>query len=304
MGRAKLVGLALVLTAGGCSLLTDLDGLAGSPPGSAVEGGADAPITPNESGADVGPMTDAPLDTSADAPSAPGCGGIAGRGPTMVKVGQGFCIDTTEVTQSQYAAFVASRAGDTSGQATECDWNTSFAPLSGTGCAYDPQQRGTHPVTGLDFCDAVAFCKWSGKRLCGHRTPGATLVPADYDDPVKAEWFFACTNLDDGQHTYPYGQTYNASTCAGADRPGGIVPVQSLAGCQGGVPGVYDMSGNAFEWIDSCFGKNGPEDTCILQGGSFLSAAQNLRCVGIYNTLDRNMRDCQTGVRCCAAYTP
>jgi formylglycine-generating enzyme required for sulfatase activity len=110
----------------------------------------------------------------------------------------------------------------------------------------------------------------------------------------------ACTNLDDGLHLYPYGNTYAPGACKGKDlTPAGTVAVGTLAGCKGGVAGVSDMSGNVSEWIDACSGATGATDRCVAQGGSFNAGDLLLRCSGIYEP-ERRASECQLGFRCCA----
>src|SRR5262249_6636582 len=116
---------------------------------------------------------DVSADTTQSCPS--------GRGPAMVLAkslsGQTWCIDSTEGTQAQYAAFLADKAGDVSGQSAECQWNTSYVPLSACSRfpSFDPVARKNKPVSGVDWCDALAFCKWAGKRLCGAIGDGGSV---------------------------------------------------------------------------------------------------------------------------------
>lgn len=60
----------------------------------------------------------------------------------------------------------------------------------------------------VDFCDAIAFCKWAGKRLCGSLdAPKNTLLESDELVEVAAsirfEWADACTQ--GGKTKWPYG---------------------------------------------------------------------------------------------------
>ena len=41
----------------------------------------------------------------------------------------------------------------------------------------------------------------------------------------------------------------------------------------GGYGGAYDLSGNAYEWEDSCTGWTGDTDNCFIRGGAGLSSA-------------------------------
>ena len=123
VGRAA-VSLGLVLLAAtvatACSLLIDTIDLATSVDRGLPEAGADGGA---EGGGDGGGTV--PDGSTTDGGNvALGDGGCpTGRGPTMIAVGT-YGIDSTEVTQSQYAAFLAAKAGDTSGQPSQCQWNT------------------------------------------------------------------------------------------------------------------------------------------------------------------------------------
>src|SRR5262249_39830790 len=121
--------------------------------------GAPCPVSYGCFGGTVGAPIDAGAVTS-DCPT-----GLPG--PPLIAVpppsGGRFCIDATEVTNAQYAAFLATNP-QTSLQPARCtSWNGTYAgayvgPLTG---------RDDYPVVGVTWCDAFAYCKWAGKRLCG-----------------------------------------------------------------------------------------------------------------------------------------
>src|SRR5438874_1946147 len=82
-----------------------------------------------------------------------------GRGPEMVHAGE-FCIDSTEVTNRQYLAFL--EEADLTKQPPGCAaMNPSFVPLN-VEAAWPPAGREDHPVVNVDWCDAASFCQWSG----------------------------------------------------------------------------------------------------------------------------------------------
>lgn len=162
------------------------------------------------------------------------------RGPTMLRVadvgGQAaFCIDTTEVTVAQYLEFAKSNAPLNADP--RCGWNT------------DPNAPGTDevgdlPVTQVDFCDALAYCKWANKTLCGEAD--GTPSPPDNDAGANA-WVLACSAH--GNKTFSYGNKFNDKACNIGSR---VEKIKSRIGCQGGYSGMYDMGGNAAEWLDAC----------------------------------------------------
>src|SRR5262249_21771326 len=146
---------------------------------------------------------------------------------------------------------------------------------------------------------ALAFCTWAGKRLCGGIGGGAALF-GGFANPALDEWYAACTNS--GQIAFPYGTTYAPTTCNGKDRAltNALVAVASLPGCTGGISNqLFDLSGNAWEWEDSCSG-TAATDACRIRGGGFFSAETTLRCAADA-TLGRNLDIyVDVGFRCCS----
>lgn len=104
-------------------------------------------------------------------------------GPKMVYVetpsGIGYCIDETPVTQAQYAEFLASVKSKPGSEHKKCSGNMTYEPelpecfISSRGDKpseedfYTPDLTPDRPIFCVDWCDAVAFCQWAGKRLCG-----------------------------------------------------------------------------------------------------------------------------------------
>ena len=119
-----------------------------------------------------------------------------------------FYIDETEVTLGQFESF---RASDYTPRAA--------AP----GNAGDPSD---HPVMGIQWRSAFAYCRWTGKEL-----------------PTEAEWEKAARGTDG--YLYPWGDGrviwQRARTTSQID------PVMSFHADRS-VFGVYDLAGNAREW--------------------------------------------------------
>ncbi len=261
--------------------------------GNATTGGSAGSATTGGSG---GALQSCPIDKPELVPIPRPDGGI-------------FCIDRTEVTNANYAAFLATNPSTTA-QSAVCTANASFAPaMDGVNCTqYDPTNHPNFPVACVSWCDAQAYCAWAGKRLCGKIGGGANLT-TDFADATKSEWYTACSR--DGQYEFPYGgTTYQPATCVGqdegADRPT-AVPTPS---CQGGYDGVFDMSGNVSEWEDSCVGSTGLNDLCLYRGGSYADlnsgTTPTLQCNSGTGTTAksaskaRSTRDKEIGFRCCA----
>ncbi len=213
-----------------------------------------------------------------------------------VAVTGGYSIDATEVTRDQYAAWLAG-APSTSGQDARCSWNTDFTPS----CEWPAGAKGNHPVVCVDWCDAFAYCRAVGKRLCG-RIGGGENGWDNYANASLSQWHSACSS--GGVNDYPYGDILEATTCNGYGAGKGVtVPVGTMTGCKSSVSGyggVYDLSGNVWEWEDSCNGTATWTDSCRLRGGAFDAYGEGyLRCgYGLGNNRGSHAGD--VGFRCCA----
>jgi formylglycine-generating enzyme required for sulfatase activity len=242
-----------------------------------VEAGSDANLPPRTDAAEP----DASLDAGPDvlAPACPTSGGA------MVMVDAGglsFCIDATEVTVSEYDKFVAATdgglldAGPDAGSA--CAVNASYARGG-----VPPADAGNLPAVQIDWCDARDYCAWAGKHLCGKQIAG---------DASTGEWFAACSN--GGLQPFPYGATYKPLACNEGDAGGTIEAVKKRAACEGGAPGVYDLNGNASEWVDNCVGTN-----CSAMGGDYSTQVAHGCAVDVEYA--RTSIAPTLGFRCCAA---
>ena len=248
--------------------------------------------------------------------TAEGSDGLTDEHPERLVFLHAFFLDRFEVTNQDYAAFVQSTSyrPPSNNNPASTIWNDT---------AY-PQAIAKHPVVNVSWEDAVAYCRWSGKRL-----------------PTEAEWEKAARGTDGRR--YPWGNDWSwkkansASYWAGqtiefqsgADweafwvkgdgarlvKEKGIkgevltLPVGSFP--DGASPyGIQDLAGNAAEWVQDWYDPNyyrsaplsdpsGPERGAIksMRGGSWLKPAISLR------TSDRDWgimdsRPSGTGFRC------
>jgi formylglycine-generating enzyme required for sulfatase activity len=316
MGRPRSANVAwtgaVVLAAlppvAACSAIVGIHDLPVSPPDAAVADAAapmdvvapdgasgagdanatDAAAPDDEARPEAGGPPDAPAEAQSDAhPPCPG-----GRGPAMVDVGP-FCIDSTEVTNSQYHDFLLA-SPSTADQPAQCAWNTSYQP--GNGWSYDPA-IASYPIASVDWCDAYAYCRWAGKRMCGAIGGG----PADINHSAAPtnEHYYACSAGN--SRLYPYGDTPSPEACNVHLTDSAVLPVASLATCEGGFPGVFDLVGNVEEWQDACDGDAGKDDKC-LNGLAAFDFGPMMPMVTACDFSDSDPRSDQakeTGIRCC-----
>lgn len=136
-----------------------------------------------------------------------------------------FYMDLTEVTNEAYAA--CKKAG-------KCTSGPAYADFNA------PKQ----PVTGVTWYDAKNFCEFVGKRL-----------------PTEAEWELAARGPD--AETYPWGNApvscehavikdEKGRSCGEKKRRGSKPEtgrVLEVGSKPAGRYGLYDMAGNAEEWV-------------------------------------------------------
>lgn len=211
------------------------------------------------------------------------------RGPTMAKA-TSYYIDSTEVTKAQYGVFLAAKGTDTSGQISECSWNNSYAP---DGDAVDDPR----PIVDVDWCDAAAFCAWADKRLCG-AIGGGPVAKEDLNDGTKAQWYLACAGAADAR--YPYGGFSLKADYCNEYGSGTMADAGQFTKCEGHYAGIFDMVGNAAEWMDSCDTAGGADhsrDNCQLGGGSYLTSQYTCQT---YYDWPRSDHAALFGFRCCS----
>lgn len=245
-----------------------------------------------------------------------GSDGLADEHPERLVFLHPFFLDRFEVTNQDYAAFVQS-----TGHRPPANNSPDSTIWNG---AVPPQPIARHPVVNVSWEDAVAYCRWSGKRL-----------------PTEAEWEKAARGTDGRR--YPWGNDWSWTKAnsasywagrtiefqSGADweafwikgdgarlaREHGIngevltLPVGSFPDAVSPY-GIHDLAGNAAEWVQDWYDPNyyrsapltdptGPERGAIksMRGGSWLKPAISLRTSDRdWGTMDS--RPSGTGFRC------
>lgn len=261
--------------------------------GSGAAGGSGGSGASGGNGGNGGTAGSASGGTSSGGSAGAGNGCPTGRGSEMVRISHpsgDYCIDKTEATKGHYAQFRADKDGDYSGQATYCEWNVDYGQ---GGCGfYDPVDNLKLPAACMDWCDADAFCKWAGKRLCGKVGGGGNADK--YSTADKQEWRNVC---EAASPMVPEGSCNAWSPTA--------VEVDN-GDCTGSQPGFQPLThllGNVSEWVHECsVGFLGdveePNSSCRIYGRSRADQQRDLSCAGSDNP--RKDSTTSVGVRCCA----
>jgi formylglycine-generating enzyme required for sulfatase activity len=180
---------------------------------------------------------------------------------------------------------------------TLADWSRC---VTDGGCKYSPiLQNGApeRPVTNIGWSDAHEYAAWLSKK-----------TGKSYRLPSEAEWEYAARG---GTTTnFYWGNTVGVGNANCADCGANVgrqsMPVKSFS--PNGF-GLYDMAGNAAEWIEDCWNQNykgAPSDgsawtrgACeqrVLRGGSFDSASNAIKVSSRFR-YDADVRYYANGLR-------
>ena len=202
-----------------------------------------------------------------------------------------FCIDATEIRSDDYLRVYLTPMFTSTFDGGACAAQSDPRPPPA------PYDKPTLQPAVINWCEADAFCRYVGRRLCGGG--------GDKLDPAASEWFRACT--PDGG-AFPFGPDAAAGGCTYTPP---LTNVGSWPCCVGSVRGLFDMSGNVAEWTSECGSRvlDGGCSAHALRGGSARrkgAAPDPARasCGWIepsaQNTQRSNGGDLLAGARCCA----
>ena len=224
-------------------------------------------------------------------------------------IGQAFAVGTYAVTRAEYSMFVRETGRSREPgcyvwkehqwtQDLERDWR-------------DPGFRQTDrdPVVCVNWGDAQAYVRWLNSQVhLPHGGNSGNDGPYRLMSLAEAEYAAgsgATTAYSWGPLARRDRANYGADRCfpcqpatQGADRwlytsPVGSFPANGF--------GLYDMSGDVWQWTDGCYPHRNPPPTAqcrfgVVRGGSWLVNPEYLR-LAEYAVLDRQNRNYETGFR-------
>jgi formylglycine-generating enzyme required for sulfatase activity len=226
----------------------------------------------------------------------------------------GYWLARYPVTTAQYMAFVDGSGYGERRHWTEAGWQRKEAEgWAGPRAFGESYDLANHPVVGVSWYEALAFCRWLTEemraRLC------ETMTSLEARLPTEAEWEKSArgglqvpresvvglpvlrpdasvVDNPDPARRYPwgsepeperanYGDTRIGSTSAVGCFPGGVTPY-----------GAEEMSGNVLEWCATPWQEDYrdyqddydlEDDTVrVLRGGAFFNNQRFVRCAYRY----------------------
>lgn len=197
-----------------------------------------------------------------------------------------FSIDRYEVTNHQYQQFVAATG------------HRKAAPPSRYAKSMGKMRSPNQPVVYVSWDDAVAYCRWKGKRL-----------------PTEAEWEKAMRGTDG--RLWPWG---NQERPNGANW-GRVQDGHDVSARVGTFPtdkspyGVMDGAGNVMEWVadwyQEAYYKDSPDKDPpspefgifrVMRGGGYTTTGGDLRITS-RSRMVPDFRDETIGFRCAISGT-
>lgn len=195
--------------------------------------------------------------------------------PRQVSLGA-FRIDATEVSIADFEAWVAAGAYGNEAPWSPTGWAWVQNNPEGLGVAARAAGRTPdHPVVGVSWFEAEAYCHASGGRL-----------------PTEAEWERAACGGK--AQDYPWGVEEKAAVWYDGGKFGHLSrvktsPVSLVPDDQLSPEGLAHMAGNVWEWTADWYGPweegavsdpIGPESGTwrVLRGGSYMNLPSYCRC--------------------------
>jgi serine/threonine protein kinase len=148
--------------------------------------------------------------------------------PTIVELNN-FWIDQYQTTNAEYERYMSE-----TGSSPPAVW----------------PGEAEHPVIGVAWDQALAYCTWMQKRL-----------------PTEAEWEAAGRGSGSDPQMYPWGDDPTADGQALSLPNQGTYPVGTLSFNQS-PSGVFDMVGNIWEWVGEPY-VPGQDGSRVLRGGRY-----------------------------------
>ncbi len=222
-----------------------------------------------------------------------------------------FRIAAYTVTNAQFRPFVDGDGYKTREYWTEAGWAWKEKEKRVKPAYWEDARWNidNHPVVGVSWYEAVAWCRWLTQRL---RAVHELADDREIRLPTEAEWEWAARGPDGLR--FPWGNDWQEGICNNKDAnightsAVGLFPAGAsrwLAERTGKL--VCDLSGNVWEWCATKWRESygDPADESlegdanrIVRGGGYGSEAKNVRCVCRFRYVPDWSWSLRRGFRC------
>ncbi|MCP4592717.1 MAG: formylglycine-generating enzyme family protein [bacterium] len=195
-----------------------------------------------------------------------------------------FRVSRYPVTNAQFTAFVRAGGYRERQYWTDAGWERKEREKWTRPDNYgDPLNLPNHPVVGVSWYEAVAFCAWLTGQL---RQLGALGNDEEISLPSESQWEKVARGVDG--RIYPWGDDADPERANYADTGIGATSAVGCFPSGASSHGAEDLSSNVWEWCrtkfqdsyDDYWDDNDLEgsDRRVLRGGAFLDDARLVRC--------------------------
>ncbi len=178
--------------------------------------------------------------------------GYADEAPVHSVTLSDFYIGKYEVTVAQYRQFCSATNHRFPGLPDD-DWYAEHEN------AAQWQWNDTYPIVNISYFDAIAYCQWLSELTGEH-----------YTLPTEAQWEYAARGGNKSKN-YKYAGSNDIDEVAWYDETTRERGPRSVGRLKPNELGIYDMSGNAWEWCLDYWGnysaKAQKDPTGPAQGG-------------------------------------
>ncbi len=162
-----------------------------------------------------------------------------------VTISKPFWIGKYEVTNGEFIEYMKATNNEKGIDFSDSDCPvTKNATLSNTKFGQSMQQ----PICEIDWNAATSFCKWLTDR---ERKAGRLPSGYKYSLPTEAEWEY-CARGGNKSRGYKYSGSDNIDSVAWYSSNSGS-KTHSVGTKQSNELGIYDMSGNVWEWCSDWY---------------------------------------------------
>ncbi|MBK6903920.1 MAG: SUMF1/EgtB/PvdO family nonheme iron enzyme [Saprospirales bacterium] len=154
-----------------------------------------------------------------------------------------FFIGRQEVTNAEFCAFLNEKGNQSEGGGTWLNAKNSYVKIEKKGAVFSPKKGfEKHPVIAVSWHGANAYCAWMSEK-----------TQLQFRLPTEAEWEYAARGgKQSNGRKYANSESPDDAGWYSANAGKGVNPVGMKKPNE---LGIYDLSGNVWEWCSDWYGE-------------------------------------------------